>query len=285
MGIKLVAIDLDGTLLNEEKNITPFTAAAVESAMNNGLEVVISTGRCYMEFVHLLEQLPSIRYAVASTGASVIDCFTKKEIFTNGLKATDVQTAYGMLKDFDMLFEVFHQGNILVDDNKTEKMDYYMENTQNPAPANTRTGMANYAQWIEEMDTEATKIHMYFNAEAERDEAWEAIKDMPWSICTSEAYDLEIMATGVDKGYGLQKIAKYLGVKKEEIMAIGDSYNDRAMLEFAGVSVVMANGVAELKQKADIIADSNENDGAGQLLNDLVAGEFTSRKILRVHMS
>ena len=92
------------------------------------------------------------------------------------------------------------------------------------------------------------------------------------TVCTSSPLDVEVMARGVDKGTGLACLARHLDLEPEQILAVGDSGNDLAMLTYAGVCAVMANGDADLLSMADIIADTNEHDGVARLLDSLLSG-------------
>ena len=274
MKIRLVAVDLDGTLLKNDKSLSPATVEAVEHAAACGLEVAIATGRTLCEFSHLLRQLPAIRYAVACTGASLLDCRTGQELAFSPLSAADLRIAWQRLQSFQVLFEVFQDGKIYVDEAKMPNLPYYMSASRNPGLAGTRTGMPGFAAWLETQTKPAAKVHMFFPDSAEREAAWDAIRDLDAFICCSDDADLEIMARGVNKGTGLARLAQYLHLDSSQVMAVGDSGNDLGMLQYAGVRAVMANGAEDLKELADIITDTNERDGVARLLQDLTAGHL-----------
>lgn len=92
------------------------------------------------------------------------------------------------------------------------------------------------------------------------------------------------MARGVDKGTGLARLAQHLNLRREQVMAVGDSGNDLGMLRYAGVRAVMANGPADLRELADIIADTNERDGVAKLLNELTAGHLEPARVCRAQL-
>lgn len=274
MEIRLVAVDLDGTLLNNDKTLSAVTVRAVARAVARGVEVVLATGRTYREFSHLLRLLPGVRYAVSCTGASVLDCRIPEELFSSPLPAELVREAWRRLRGYDVLFEVFQDGMIFVD----QRLDAqrYMEKTCNPAPPGTRAPKAAFDGWLETQQKPMTKIHMFFRDTAERDRAWEAVRDLDAFVCCSDAYDLEIMAPGVHKGTGLAQLAEYLDLRPEQILAVGDGGNDLAMLEYAGVKAVVGNAAPELKAVADIVTDTNEHDGVAALLDWLIGEEAAS---------
>jgi len=276
MAIRLVAVDLDGTLLTGNKTITDATAGAVARAARHGIEVAFSTGRDYDEFAPMLRRLPDVHYAVACTGASVIDCRTGREICADPLTPEELRLSWETLRGFDLIFEVFYRGKIYAEAEKVADIGYYLANTRNPPPRGSRTPVEDFEGWLAGLRGRATKIHMYFRESAERDRAWEAVRGLPLSVCPSDEFDLEIMSRHVDKGAGLRRLAEYLRLDRKEILAVGDSLNDRGMLEYAGRSAVVGNGLPELKEKADIVTDTNERDGVAKLLDAIVAGELSA---------
>ena len=284
MNIRLVAVDLDGTLLKNDKSLSKETVEAVAHAKACGLEVAIATGRTLCEFAHLLRQLPEVRYAVACTGASLLDCYTGQELAFSPLDAAVVRTAWERLREFDVLFEVFQDGRIYVDEEKIPRLDRYMAASRNPGYPGSRTGKPGFARWAETQTRPAAKIHMFFPETAERDAAWDAIRDLDAVVCCSDETDLEIMARGVDKGAGLARLAQHLNLRREQVMAVGDSGNDLGMLRYAGVRAVMANGPADLRELAHIIADTNERDGVAKLLNELTAGHLEPARVCRAQL-
>lgn len=273
MDIRLVAVDLDGTLLKNDKSLSRETILAVERASRCGVEVAIATGRTLCEFQALLEQLPTVRFAVACTGASVLDCRTGRKLFNSPLRAQTVRDAWHRLKSFDVLFEVFQDGKIYVDAEKFHRMDsHYMAASRNPGLPGTRTPREEFDRWLETQEAPVSKIHMFFPNTPERDAAWDTVRDLKAFVCSSDDVDLEIMAEDVDKGTGLSQLAGYLGLRRDQVMAVGDSGNDLGMLQYAGTAAVMANGASSLMDLADVIADTNERDGVAKLLDSLSAG-------------
>ena len=274
MDIRLVAIDVDGTLLKTDKTLSSATARAIRRASARGVEVVLSTGRIYVEFAPLLTMLPTIRYAVSCTGASVLDCRTREELFSAPLPLEQARRAWRILREFDCLYEVFQDGMICVEEEKAGLALHYMEPAGNVDTACFRQGKPDFDHWIETQERPISKLHLYFRENSERDRALEALAGVDAYICASNPFDMEVMARGVDKGTGLSQLAAYLGLDHSQVMAVGDSGNDVGMMEFAGVRAVMANGETELKELADILTDSNDRDGVAKLLDALVLGQL-----------
>ena len=272
MDIRLIAVDLDGTLLKDDKTLSPATVRAVARAAESGVEVAFATGRALCECEELLTQLPAIRYAVTCTGAQVLDCRTGRELFFSPLSNRLVREIWRQMVDFDVLVEAFQGKSIFVAGPQYRRIGLFEASSGNPTLHRTRTPVEDFSSWIGALSAPVTKIHMYFLDPEERNAAWDRVRDLGIYSCTSDPVDLEIMAQGINKGTGLSRLAAYLALDRSQIMAVGDSGNDLGMLEYAGVRAVMANGTQDLKALADIIADTNEHDGVARLLEDLAAG-------------
>ncbi len=273
MDIKLIALDLDGTLLCRDKTVCQETKTAMEEISALGVELVISTGRSLLEFRPYLEQLPMVHYAVTCGGACVVDCKTEEILGSSAMELGDVITVYEILKDSPVYFELFTQGKIFVPQDRLDNQDYYMEFTNSPPLSNTRTGMENFSQFLKDLTSPVDKIHMYFRDGQIRDTWWDAIAHLPLPILKTDPVDLEIAPNGVDKGTGLSMLAKRLGLEQSQVMAIGDSFNDEGMLRYAGVSVVMENGEPEMKALADFVTTTNDNQGVARVLRRLMEGK------------
>ena len=276
MAIKLIGIDIDGTLLNKKKELTPGTIEALQAAADQGIHVVISTGRLLSEFRDLVEQLPMMRYTVTCTGTQVIDLQTGRDIFRAGMPAEELQRIYHKLKGFDMMFQAFSD-----DDGAIHNDAWVLENAHLYSPPvlaklmqSTHIPEADFDGYIDSYTGMTNKIHIFFRSVEEKDRAWKLVEDEPYALMASTHNDLELMPYGVDKGLGLQKLAAHLGLDISEVMAIGDGGNDVDMLKQAGLGVAMANACAEAKAAADhVLAYSNNEEGVAKAVWSIVRGE------------
>ena len=276
MAIKLIGIDIDGTLLNKKKELTPGTIEALQAAADQGIHVVISTGRLLSEFRDLVEQLPMMRYTVTCTGTQVIDLQTSRDIFRAGMPAEELQRIYHKLKGFDMMFQAFSD-----DDGAIHNDAWVLENAHLYSPPvlarlmqSTHIPEADFDGYIDSYTGMTNKIHIFFRSVEEKDRAWKLVEDEPYALMASTHNDLELMPYGVDKGLGLQKLAAHLGLDISEVMAIGDGGNDVDMLKQAGLGVAMANACAEAKTAADhVLAYSNNEEGVAKAVWAIVRGE------------
>lgn len=268
MAIKLIGIDIDGTLLNSKKELTPGTLEALRLAAERGVEIVISTGRFLSEFPELVEALPMMRYTVTCTGAQVLDLRTGETLARHALTAAEFKRLYGMLKDLDAMIQVFsdHDGRI---HNRASDL-LTAERFCGPALAQvvrrTHVPEDDLDGFVENYTGMTNKIHVFFPCREAKETALARLSGVPYALMESADNDLELMAPGVDKGLGLRELAAHLGLDRSQVMAIGDGGNDAAMLRYAGLGVAMGNASPEAKAAADRITAANDEDGAAQAI-------------------
>lgn len=275
MTIKLIAIDIDGTLLNSNKNLTKATIEAIEAASKAGIHVCISSGRPLTECLEYTRQMPSMRYIVTCTGAQVIDMQTGRDIFRNPLSADELRMLYGIITQYGAIPDIFdeenHIHNRATDMEITEiwgslykdvKLTHIPEDDLDTYVANY-TGVTN-------------KIHMFFHDLSKKPALWKELEKLPYEIMESDFDDLEIMPRGIDKGLGLQKLAEHLGLEASQVMALGDGGNDVGMFQYAGTAIAMKNASQFAKAAADRISDyTNDEDGVAHEIRALLKGEPT----------
>ena len=276
MAIKLIGIDIDGTLLNKQKELTAPNREALQAAADHGIHVVISTGRLLSEFRDLVDQLPMMRYTVTCTGCQVIDLQTGTDIFRQGMPAAELQRIYHKLKGFDMMFQAFSDddGSIHNDARVLENAHLYSPRALARIMQSTHIPEIDFDGYIDSYSGMTNKIHIFFRTPEERDKAWELVKNEPYALMSSASNDLELMPHGVDKGLGLKKLAAHLGLDMSQVMAIGDSGNDVDMLREAGLGVAMANATGDAKAAADhVLTYTNQEDGVAKAGWAVIKGE------------
>lgn len=275
MDIKLIAVDLDGTLLNEEKEITARTRRAVQSATEHGLTVVFCTGRSLIEMDDAIAALPQVRYAVGLSGAHIWDLKENRTLAAHGFEPQLSAQIVERLLQYDGMTCIFTGGRAGIQPEWENRVfaafspavaeqcaRYYR-----PEPEYLACAAGKYGP--------VEKLFSIFPSQAERDRAWEAIRPFVCEQAVSTQDNLELNAPGVTKGAGLEWLGRHLGIAREQIMAIGDSGNDRTMLTYAGVPAVVANAEGEIRAMAKLILPSNEDDGVAWALERLAEGTLT----------
>lgn len=272
MTIRLVAVDMDGTLLNEQKKVTPQTQRAVRDAIAHGLDVAFCTGRTLCECDEVIAALPEVRYLISSNGARIWDLHESRVLIEHCFAPERSLQLVERLLRFDGMVATFTAGQI------TMRKDWESRifDTFSPVIA---AHTAKYYHADEELLDYAAgkhgaveKIFCIFVTEAERDRAWNAIRDIPCDAVVSAEDNLEVTEPGVNKGAGLAELAERLGLARGEVMAIGDSCNDVSMLSYAGLPAAMGNADPRLKALAKLVLPTNEEGGVAWALDRLTVG-------------
>lgn len=261
---KIIALDMDGTLLNEAKIITDKTKNTIKEARGKGIKVVLSSGRPLEGLEGYLKELDLIdedEYVLSYNGCLVQETKSKKIIHKVGLKGRDLKYMYEISQQLNINIHAFSNKQGLI----TPKISKY---TQLEAEINKIDITVVDFNTIDD-DEDIVKVMMI----DEPDILDSAIQKMPkeiynkYTVLKSAPFFLEFINKEADKGEGLRALAEHLGVKKEEIIAMGDAGNDIAMIKYAGLGVAMKNASMEVKEIADFITESNEDDGVRKLID------------------
>ena len=276
MTIKLVAVDMDGTLLTEDKRITERTRRAVRAATERGLAVALCTGRTLPECVDARALLPEVRYAVTSNGARVWDMWENRVLTERCLTPECSRTLAERLLAYRGMLAVLSGDRISIQKEWEGKLPQLFSPVMVRHIERFYTPEPRYMEYAAGLHGAVEKFYCVFVSTQERDRAWDAIRDVDCEIATSDVDNLELTATGVNKGAGLAGLAAALGLSREEVMAIGDSGNDLTMLQYAGLPAAMGNAEPAIKALAKTVLPSNEEDGVAWALERLAerAGEW-----------
>lgn len=276
MDIRLIGIDIDGTLINSKTELTRATVDALQAAADHGIEVVISTGRLRSEYDYLLEQLPMMRYTVTCSGAQVLDLRENKTIFHRPLSAEDIREIYGRLRDLDCLLQLFddHDGRIHNRAADLANAERYCGPDLARMLRREHVAEADLDAYVAAYEGVSNKVHMFFPDHSVKAQAVARLEGVPYQVMGSSFCDLELMAPGVDKALGMEALAAHLGLDRSQTMAIGDGGNDLAMIRHAGFGVAMANAGEEIRAAADYVTASNDADGVAAVIYALLEGRL-----------
>ena len=270
--IRMIGLDLDGTLLNDKKEITPYTREVLKAAMNQGVHVLIATGRPLTAIDAELEMFPEMCYAVTSNGARVVDLKENRTLFESTLSGEKALEVLDKIQEYDMVCEIFTEGDgyssipnleRIGDFFDTPEMIDYVRRTRVPIDDVRRVALRE--------GVSIEKVHLIFNDLDARKKVKEIISQIEGVTVTGAFPNtIETLNAGTSKAEGLLKLGRILGIEREQIMVCGDGMNDYEMIEKSGFGVAMANGNPKVKAIADYVTVSNNEDGVAKAIEKFV---------------
>lgn len=262
--VRLIALDLDGTTLDSSKQVSEKNRNAIINAVKNGVHVCIASGRAFDTLPSVVTEIPGIEYAITSNGAAVYEIKDKKCLRSYKLTAESVKTILELTKDMPVTYEAFIEGRAYagseyihnpVKFGATKEAIHYIQTTR--TLIDDITGFIR--QHVDELDSMDIIVKDADMKERVCDAIYKETQDV--YITSSVKQLVEISYKDAGKKSGVKFLADRLGVPKEEIAAFGDADNDKDMIEYAGYGIAVANASISLKEKADYITLSNDEDG------------------------
>lgn len=278
---KLIAIDMDGTLLKEDRSISNSTKINLKKAAELGIKIVLTSGRPIQGIKNYLEELELIgedNYVIGLNGALICKTSDFSVISSNAtLTGKDLKYIYSKVKDFKTYFHAFTNNGDLV--NKESKFSEDEEK---------RLGLTvKVVDFLNDIKDEDEILKAVL--EEEKDVLDKITSEIPeelfkeYSVIRSVDFMLEFMNKGCNKAIGLEKLAQYLEISKKEIIAIGDADNDVEMIEYAGLGVAMGNAKDEIKKLANFVTKSNEEDGVSHVIDKFILNPTEEEKLVKLH--
>lgn len=271
--IKLIGLDLDGTVFNKEKIITPHTIQVIEAAIAQGVIVIPATGRPATGIPVAFTQIKGVDYAIAANGASVVDLTKNKVLYSDYLAIEDSLSVLHVLKPFDTLVDIFIDGQAYSKQEQMNQLERYLPSGPliEYVKSTRKTFNCSTEDFLLSKEKSVEKIHLLFNDLSIRRAVWDLLDALPYiTVTTAIPNNLEVNSSTANKGSGIIKLGEILGITKEEIMVCGDSGNDLAMIQAAGLGIAMGNASQEIKEAADFITRTNEEDGVAHAIEKFV---------------
>lgn len=263
--IKLVAVDMDGTLLNGQHAITPRTADVIRRAVNQGVAVTIATGRMYSSAAPYARQMEMDVPIITYNGAMISSALTGERLYHQPIEQESAREIVSLFRGRGWYIQTYID-DVLYIEEANEKSDYY---TRMAGVDAVSLGQELYS--VQGAPTKMLAI-------AEPDEICEIAE----VVCTrfagrigaavSNPRYLEMNQPGINKGTAIAFLADKLHLQREEIMAVGDSQNDLDMITYAGLGVAMGNASDRVKAAAQAVTASNEEDGVAAAIEKYVLG-------------
>ncbi|MEA4965229.1 MAG: Cof-type HAD-IIB family hydrolase [Oscillospiraceae bacterium] len=272
MNTKLIALDLDGTLLTSDKTLSSRNRAALDAAAARGIWIVPTTGRLFSGMPAVIRELPYVRYAITVNGGQVED--RQKILHTAYLPLPLALEIFDELDKLDVAYDCYLDGQAYMSRRFLERIEYYIPDDLHNLEMvrRLRRPLEDFRGFLLQENRPLQKLQ-FFLRDAGRRPALMAMLQARFpatSVTCSMPHNVEINDRDAVKGKGLQFLCGYLGITRAESLAFGDGLNDVSMLEAAGVGVVMQNGVPAALAAADRVTASNDEDGVAQFLEEYV---------------
>ncbi|MBL4930237.1 Cof-type HAD-IIB family hydrolase [Clostridium paridis] len=273
---KLIAIDMDGTLLKDDKSISEITKKSLKRAQELGVKIVLTSGRPIQGIKNYLDELELTGeedYVIGLNGALICKTSDYSVISSNAtLTGKDLKYIYNKVKGLNTYIHAFTNNGDLVN-----KISKFSDNEEKRL--NLKINQVDFIKDVLDND-EILKVVL----EEEKDVLDRITPKVPkelfeeYNVIRSVDFMLEFMNRGCNKASGLEKLGEYLGISKEEVIAIGDADNDVEMIEYAGLGVAMGNAKEEIKNIADFITKSNEEDGVAFVIDKFIVSSAKGEK-------
>ncbi|WP_455137981.1 Cof-type HAD-IIB family hydrolase [Thermophilibacter sp.] len=271
MDYRLIAFDMDGTLLSSRKEVLPSSRASIAELADAGVSVAICSGRAPIMVEAYGAELARVRYAICACGAILYDLAERRVMSRRPIDAGLVRRVAEVCRRYDVTLDAFAGGGFYYSACLLERAaDYGMRDY---VPMFDRLGTPADDVWAPLVAGEPTeKVDVFFADPADRDRARAELADLPLVTAYSERSSLEFSPLGVDKGVGLGELAGLLGVPMGATVAVGDADNDLPMLRAAGLAVAMGNANERARALADVVVADNDHDGCAEAARLALAG-------------
>lgn len=270
MDYRIIALDLDGTLTNSQKKITPRTFQALQRAQDQGVVVVLASGRPTYGIAPLADQLKLHErggYVLSYNGGKIIDWRTREVIYEQVLDPSLYSRIYAFAEREELPIVTYAKEEIIC--NRTPDHYIILEAGINKMPVRR---VPNFLEMAAALPHGVPKFLMAGDPErlVPLEKEMSAALGAEMEISRSAPFFLELTPRGIDKALSLDRLFTHLGIERKESIACGDGYNDLTMIRFAGLGVAMANAEEGVRKEADHITLSNDEDGVAEVLECFV---------------
>ena len=265
---RLIALDMDGTALNDEKQMDALTQETIHQALAMGKEVIFCTGRSVAEMETFLAMFPDMHYLLCESGALIYDLQNKKSLHRDTFPADAVKALRETAAGRDIMPNVFSEGNNCLNRSQIDSLaDYGMgpyTNTIPPIAICFEDVLSDEAL----LQAGAEKINFYHRTAQDRAVSRKMLKEKHARLVMADAEttSLECSPLDVDKGSGMRALSKITGISTEEMIMVGDANNDIGGLKQAGLAVAMGNANEQVKEICHTVVADNNHSGAAEAI-------------------
>ena len=277
--IKIISLDLDGTLLDSQKRLSDGNRAALEEAAARGVHIVPTTGRFFGMMPQAVRDLPFVRYAITINGAQVYDRETDNAIVREEIPLDMALDIIRLLDGYDVIYDCYRSNwGWMTESLQAKAEDYATDAHYLKMVREFRNPVPELKEYLKSTAAEGDvqKVMLFARNTPGSESVTKAITDavaerFPSIKTTSSTWNnLELNISTAHKGNSLKRFAEHLGYTLENCMALGDGTNDLSMIEAAGLGVAMSNAHPLVLAAADHVTASNDEDGVAKAIRDFV---------------
>lgn len=270
---KVIALDLDGTLLDSKSKLTDDNRRALELAHEMGAFIVPCTGRLYGTMPDEIRDLSCVRYVIEANGARIYDAIEDRIVAESLLDIDYAMTIYDWLDGIDCIYDCYTDGQAYVERSFYKAADVYCAPCYGaPFYWRTRTPVDGFKDFVRRQGIALQKISVFFKTPEEKLPVMDMLKERfdRVAVSTSLVNNIEINALKATKGSALKALCSYLGIDISDSIAFGDALNDVDLVAAAGCGVAMGNSHPAVLEAADMVTLSNDESGVSAALHKLM---------------
>ncbi len=286
---KLAAIDLDGTMLNSYGVVSDKTKKVLQEKMNQGMDIMIASGRTTCSIIPIAEEINAMRYFIAGNGSIIYDMKNNEVIYDKFIPKQKILEIINICEENSIFYNIYTENEIITKNLKYNVLFYHKMNQTLEEEKRTKIRIVedlkgyvennNDSNYVKVMICDSSqlifnsiknKLKKVRNVEVlevghmSRKVIKEGTEEIP-----IEYYYTEVSLENVDKWNAIKYLIEKLGIQREEVIAIGDNVNDKNMIIEAGLGVAMGQSTPKVREIADIVTDSNDEDGVAKVLENL----------------
>lgn len=259
---KLIAIDVDGTLINDDKIISNKTKEAIKYARSKGVYVILSTGRIFMEAKMFSDEAGCNPFGITSSGAAISDFEAEKNTYSIDMSTENSIMALEIFEKHDFVSFAYAGRDMILNG---EALEIFKDFTRDEGFSKYRILTEDVIGYIRLNNIRLEKIFA-MHGTFKNDIISELRTNKDLFVTSSGDLNIEVVPMGANKGEAIKRVAKNLDIKLSEVIAIGDSDNDYEMLQVCGMGVAMGNANDKIKAVADYVTGTNHEDGVASAI-------------------
>ena len=272
--IQLIAFDLDGTVLDSLKRLSGRNRAALKACAEKGIVLVPATGRAAAGISPAIRDIPGVRYGITTNGGTITDLKTGEILDRQTISCEKALRLMKVISRYHAMYDPYINGRGITQPEFYDHMDEFgLTPVIQEMVRATRDVVPNIQDYVKQTGAEVEKINIYLADLKDREPLQRELEQEEGLSITSSLYNnLEVNDAKATKGQALKRLADYLNIPMEAVMAFGDGGNDLSMIQAAGTGVAMANGLETVKAAADYITLDNDQDGVAYAIEKLILG-------------